>query len=397
MPLPISLVCITRNSGPRLKQLIDNHRDVVSEVVVIDQGSTDGTFEVAKEHADFVFRKRRKGTADPDRNWAFALAKHDYVLYLDDDERLSDEAKKLLPKILATKADIFWFKRENYVDGISIEEILGDDIQCRLFKKGSVKFPSRIHQHPEGAMHSKVFYLDTSIVHERTLEQVERSNKGREVIANDKERKLQDDFIHDVKLLLKEKDGFSENWYSNEQIKNLVETVSKVKDLEGEVVEIGCWEGKSTCALANAVYPTMVHAVDTWQGNTAEGEDHPSVVKAKKRDVYSAFLKNVNTRTKSNVSPWKEDCFAWLARMRNPDQEFKAKFFHIDAAHDYESVKKTVAMAKGHLVKGGILCGDDFLSANALRDDLNGGVERAVREMCPGVKNEGNFWYWVNK
>lgn len=201
--LPISLCVIVHNSSGRLRKLIESHRDVVSEVIVIDQFSTDGTYEEALELADFVVQRRYKGTADPDRNWAFDLASKDYVLYLDDDECLTEETKKALPEILATKADAFWLKRDNYVDGIDIREIAGDDIQCRLFKKGSVRFPSRIHKYPEPAADLKTFYLDCAIRHDRGYDQMVKANRAREVVANQDEKNLQDDFLNKVTDYLK--------------------------------------------------------------------------------------------------------------------------------------------------------------------------------------------------
>lgn len=203
MKLPISLVCIVHNSGGRLRKLIESHRDIVSEVVVIDQHSTDGTYEEALELADFVVQRRHKGTADPDRNYAFNLASKDYVLYLDDDECLTEETKSMLPMILEAKADAYWFKRDNYVDGIDIKAVAGDDIQCRLFKKGSVRFPSRIHKYPEPAQDIKAFYLDWAIRHDRGYEQLVKANKAREVVANDQEKGLQDSFLKQVTDYLK--------------------------------------------------------------------------------------------------------------------------------------------------------------------------------------------------
>ena len=196
--LPISLVCIVHNAGGRLRKLIENHKDVVSEVIVVDQYSTDGTYEEALELADFVVQRRHKGTADPDRNYAFSLASKDYVLYLDDDECFTDEAKVLLPSIVETNADAFWFKRDNYVDGVDIREITGEDPQCRLFKRGAVKFPSRIHKYPEPAMDIRVFHLDCAIRHDRGFDQMVKANRSREVIADKDEKKLQDDFINKV-------------------------------------------------------------------------------------------------------------------------------------------------------------------------------------------------------
>jgi glycosyltransferase involved in cell wall biosynthesis len=198
MTLPITLCCIVRNANGRLRKLIESHRDVVSEVVVIDQYSTDGTYEEALEFADFVVQRRHKGTADSDRNWAFNLASKDYVLYLDDDECLTEEAKALLPSIVEANADAYWFKRDNYVDGIDIREVAGEDLQCRLFKKGAVKFPSRIHKYPEPAVGLKVFYLNCAIRHDRGLEQLTKANRAREAIANKEEKGLQDDFLDKV-------------------------------------------------------------------------------------------------------------------------------------------------------------------------------------------------------
>lgn len=203
MALPISLCVIVHNSGGRLRKLIESHRDVVSEVIVIDQYSNDGTYEDALELADFVVQRRHKGTADPDRNWAFNLASKDYVLYLDDDEALTDESKAMLPLIIQAKADAYWFKRDNYIDGIDVREVCGDDLQCRLFKKGAVKFPSRIHKYPEPAEDIMSFYLECAIRHDRSYDQMVLSNRSREVIADEKEKKLQDDFISQVTNYLK--------------------------------------------------------------------------------------------------------------------------------------------------------------------------------------------------
>ena len=35
---------------------------------------------------------------------------------------------------------------------------------------------------------------------------------------------------------------FHENWYSDNQIIDLINLVKKVKNLDGKVIEIGCWD-----------------------------------------------------------------------------------------------------------------------------------------------------------
>lgn len=189
---------------------------------------------------------------------------------------------------------------------------------------------------------------------------------------------------------------FNENWYSENQINDLIMLVNKVNHLEGDVIEIGCWEGKSTIAIANSCFPDTLICNDTWLGNIQEsivtGQEHISETLAKKRDVYSIFINNMNTMTKKNYQVVKKDCIEWLKSYNG-----RIKFIHIDASHEYESVFETINLALSKMVKGGILCGDDFLSANINRHDLHGGVERAVRETMPNFKNIHNLWYSIQE
>ena len=187
---------------------------------------------------------------------------------------------------------------------------------------------------------------------------------------------------------------FHEVWYTDTQAQNLANLAKQVTNLNGSIIEIGCWEGKSASYLANSVYPEILICNDTWQGNVEEtkvtGELHISEKIAKERDVYSVFLENMNTLTKKNYTVVKEDCLVWLKSYSDP-----VKFCHIDASHEYASVYKTIALILPNVVEGGVLCGDDFLSAGKHRRDLQGGVERAVEELLPNFKSIGNLWYWV--
>ena len=95
--------------------------------------------------------------------------------------------------------------------------------------------------------------------------------------------------------------------------------------------------------------------------------------------------------TRQNVRICKADAFEFLSDFEEP-----IKFCHIDASHDYHSVRRTIEMLLPRLVPGAILCGDDYLSANKDREDLDGGVERAVSELLEGHEHVRNFWYWRN-
>lgn len=189
---------------------------------------------------------------------------------------------------------------------------------------------------------------------------------------------------------------FNEDWYSYAQCNELTKFITQVKDISGDIIEIGCWEGKSTSAIARSCYPEIVICNDTWLGNVNEsiltGQTHITEILCKERDVYRIFLNNMNSLTDKNYKVVKKDCMDWLSN----DYNSSIKFIHIDACHEYESVHETIRLVMPKMVKGGIICGDDFQTAHINRTDLHGGVERAVRELLPGFKNIDNLWYFVN-
>ena len=188
---------------------------------------------------------------------------------------------------------------------------------------------------------------------------------------------------------------FNEDWYSSQQLIDLSNLLKKVKGIEGKIIEIGCWEGKSTICLANTCFPETLICNDTWLGNIQEslitGVIHPTEQILKERDVYSRFIDNMESNTQKNYLVVKNDCIEWLKTFEGP-----IKFIHIDASHEYESVFATINLVLPKLVKGGIICGDDYINANINRYDLHGGVERAVKETLPKHSNMGNLWYFVN-
>ncbi len=185
---------------------------------------------------------------------------------------------------------------------------------------------------------------------------------------------------------------FNEDWMSEDQVEILRRLIEMAVPKPGRCIEIGCWEGKSTVGLANAVYPERLIAVDSWEGNLTEGANHETVQILKQRDVFGTFRSNIDTLTKGNIEIVKSDCFDFLEKWKEP-----VKFCHIDAAHDYASVRRTIELLLPWLVPGAIVCGDDYLSAHVGRDDLGGGVQRAVREILPDHVNQGNLWIWVKE
>jgi beta-1,4-mannosyl-glycoprotein beta-1,4-N-acetylglucosaminyltransferase len=93
---------------------------------------------------------------------------------------------------------------------------------------------------------------------------------------------------------------FHEDWYAGGQAIYIGQLARSAP--EGAIVEIGCWEGRSTITLAQMVSPRVVHCVDHWQGNIDEGEDHPATIAARERDVMADFMNNMDRLTDGNYT-----------------------------------------------------------------------------------------------
>ncbi len=172
---------------------------------------------------------------------------------------------------------------------------------------------------------------------------------------------------------------FTEDWFNEDSCITLADLVQRTDLLCGRVVEVGCWEGRSTIALANAAWPALVEAVDTWHGSPGE----ISSELAAERDVLGQFLANIASDTKGNVTVIQKDWRDHFAECRKP-----IRFCHIDATHTYEEVRDNVAAVMELLVPGGIICGDDVHHEP---------VRKAVLEVCgPSTNVAGNCW-WFEK
>lgn len=96
--LKISGLVITYNEESNLEDCLQSLKPVVDEIIVVDSFSTDGTEEIAKRLGARFIQNRFEGHIQQ-KNYAVDLAKFDWVLSLDADERLSDELITEIKKI----------------------------------------------------------------------------------------------------------------------------------------------------------------------------------------------------------------------------------------------------------------------------------------------------------
>lgn len=168
---------------------------------------------------------------------------------------------------------------------------------------------------------------------------------------------------------------FTEDWYAPERLAVLADLARACLPLAGAFVEIGCWEGRSTLAIAQAIGKRELHAVDTWAGSP----DHESRDLAARRDVYGQFCRNLAGRKSvlAKIMNWR----AYVATHAGP-----VAFVHIDGDHTYEEVHDCVTAFLPRMTPGGIICGHDYWAHFP-------GVMRAVDDVFPHAQKSGELWW----
>ncbi len=88
-PLPLSLIVITRDAAQELPDCLASAA-FAAETIVVDSGSRDDTVAVAQRLGARVIEQAWLGFG-PQKNFAVGRARHDWVLCLDADERVTRE------------------------------------------------------------------------------------------------------------------------------------------------------------------------------------------------------------------------------------------------------------------------------------------------------------------
>jgi glycosyltransferase involved in cell wall biosynthesis len=153
---PLSAVLITRNAARVLPACLESIA-FADEIVVVDSASTDGTQEIAQRHGARVVQKEWLGFGQQ-KQFAVEQAKHDWVLCLDADERVSPALAASIQAALAAPASpVYRMARRNRFLGRWLAHGEGyPDWSPRLFNRLNARWSDDL-------VHEKVLYAVTPI------------------------------------------------------------------------------------------------------------------------------------------------------------------------------------------------------------------------------------------
>jgi len=116
----ITVCILAKNARSTIAKTLESTSSF-SEVIVLDNGSTDDTVEIAKHFSNVRVIETPFIGFGPLRNKATSLASNDWILALDTDEVLSMPLLKELQVLTLTSNTVYALSRENYYNGKHIK------------------------------------------------------------------------------------------------------------------------------------------------------------------------------------------------------------------------------------------------------------------------------------
>lgn len=144
--MTLSIVIITLNEQALIAECIRS-ASFADEVIVLDGGSCDATAETARQNGATVYHHSFDDFASQ-KNRAIAKAKGDWIFVLDADERIPDELREEIQKIVVENPEgafkvgraTYFFKRLLRFSGTQ------NDFPVRLWPAGCARFEQPVHE-----------------------------------------------------------------------------------------------------------------------------------------------------------------------------------------------------------------------------------------------------------
>ncbi len=165
--IKLSVCLATFNEEQNIVDCLDSVKKFAEEVVIVDGNSHDHTVEIAKNLGARTIVTENKPLFHILKQKAIGMARGDWVLQLDADERVSPQLADEIKRVIESKnaADGYWIKRKKQFLGRWIKK--GGhypDPVVRLFRRRKGKFPqTSVHEQIEIA--GQIGWLENELIH----------------------------------------------------------------------------------------------------------------------------------------------------------------------------------------------------------------------------------------
>ncbi len=163
--VPLSVVIIAKNEEDKIRECLKSV-SWAGDIILLDDESEDRTRELAGEYTGRVIKKKMD-VEGRHRNYGYSLAKNEWVLSLDADERVSPELKEEIAAAIKSPGEFTGFT-------IPVKTFIGEHWvryggwypagKLLLFRKDSFRF-EEVGVHPRAFLEGKCGHLKSDIIH----------------------------------------------------------------------------------------------------------------------------------------------------------------------------------------------------------------------------------------
>lgn len=200
----ISLCMIVKNEEKFLPTCINSIKDLVSEIIIVDTGSTDQTIDIARYYGAKIFQFEWHDNFSEARNESLKHATGDWILYLDADERIDEKNKAKIRRLIQLKD----------VSAINVRVVIPQSARnlvtefsysySRIFRNiPQIRFEGRIHEQIIPSIKrlgGKIYKSDITIDHWgfgiRKLRRENRNQQNLNILKDEIIKTPDDPFLH---------------------------------------------------------------------------------------------------------------------------------------------------------------------------------------------------------
>lgn len=171
--MKLSLIVITHNEEQNIRECL-NSAISADEIIVVDSNSTDLTVNMAREYTDNVIQVEDMPYGQK-RNLGIDRAQNDWILWLDADERLTEELRIEITEVIDNPDSLsaYYINRKSFFITKFIKHCgWYPDYTLRLFKSSAgIRFNDSL-VHEKAVYEGKTAKLNNDILHytDRTFE-----------------------------------------------------------------------------------------------------------------------------------------------------------------------------------------------------------------------------------
>ena len=174
MAAKLTVLIPCKDERLNIRPCIESVQSIADEILVADSGSTDGTLDIVRDIGGCRIIEREYVNSANFKNWAIPQARHEWVLVVDADERVTPELAHEIRELLSAppeERDGFWIGRMNHYLGYRIKHCgWNTDDVIRLFRRDVGRYQNRwVHAEVE-LEPRRVGRLKSSFLHYTTWE-----------------------------------------------------------------------------------------------------------------------------------------------------------------------------------------------------------------------------------